>query len=185
MLSDQLKKNLAWYQAHQDDVPEKLHRMKVFDTAGRPQWTPQFMRYIFDGTDSLEKSYDRVPCDHAGQPDPNRCDRCGIAGSDGGILASSGFVRREQVRYRRPMRRALKNLSRGENGQSLVGLIGIWHQEGEAGLRSMAVAMGATWETLEDQLTKALIRLKRYYRVEPEYGGLRRAPDRKLRHTSR
>lgn len=184
-MNPHLKARLAWYSSHQDAVPERLHRMRVFDAAGRPQWTPEFMRYIFEGVDSLERSYDRVPCPHSNQANPDKCTSCGITGSTGEVLASSGFIRREQLRYRRPMRRALAQLAGGENGQVLTTIIAVWQHEGEPGLRELSTEMKIEWRSIEELMLKALIRLERYYRVEPEYGGHVRARSRRIRDNSR
>ena len=181
----ELQKRLGWFMVEQDPVPTRLHYSKVFARNGRPEWTREFQAYLFDSPNAVDHKWTVEPCTHEGQADPKRCDICGIIGEDGQVLVSSNIAKKQQVRYRHPMKRAMIKLRSGEDGKRLAGALLIYLRErGRGGVEAVAVELQLSQEESEDLLTKALARLQRYYKKEPIVAWFKRAREPKIVHNS-
>jgi hypothetical protein len=178
-----LAEKMAWYLRNQDPIPDRLHSTRVFSVDGRPEWTQDFMRYLFDSESSTIKVMNRLPCSHLGQKDPERCERCGVYGPDGQVLTNSGFYQNQEVRYRHPMRRAMVQLASTENGAFYAGALLLAARAGGS-LRPVEDQLGVDDVTAEEMVLRALLRIERMYREEPDLGGFRRARRRNDRHDS-
>ena len=178
-----LAEKMAWYLRNQDPIPDRLHSTRVFSVDGRPEWTHDFMRYLFDSDSSTIKAVNRLPCNHIGQVDPERCQRCGVYGSDGKVMTNSGFYQQQDIRYRHPMRRAMVKLAATEGGAFYAGALLLAARAGGSTL-PVEKQLGVDDVTAEELLLRALLRIERMYRHEPDLGGLRRARQRNDRHDS-
>jgi len=181
-----IAKLLDWYIQNQDPIPLQLHSSKVFATDGRPDWTAAFKEYLFWSPDAVEYRYDMVPCRHENQPDPGKCDICGVRDAQGGVLTSSGKYRKATVRYRHPMRRALAKLAQSERGLLFAEILLLCSQEGaEMGIRGMQRDLGLPAEKAKELLLLALLRVCRYYKPEPQHSFTGLAQNAKRMHTYR
>jgi hypothetical protein len=185
-MNEQIQEMLDWYIEKQDPVPLQLHSSKVFASDGRPDWTAAFKEYLFWAPDAIEYRYDAVPCHHENQSDPGKCELCGIRDAEGNVLTSSGKYRKPTARYKHPMRRALAKLAAGERGMLFTEILLVCSQRGAAmGISVMQRELGISERKAQQLVLLALVRVMRYYKNEPQYGGLALAYSSKMRHNYR
>lgn len=121
-----LDRAVKWFLEHQDAPPIKLHRRGVWHDEtggsglGTPDWTRDFERWLAQAEATITDRFGER-CRHPGQTEDDRlsgviCLTCCAwrEGPAGARIADheTGWVQREQDRFRWPMRAALAALAR-------------------------------------------------------------------------
>lgn len=114
---DRLERQIEWFLAHQDEVPNRMHVRDIWhdegggSALGSPAWSREFTSWLYARPDTvmLDK-YERV-CHHPGLEDPRAfCESCGAYDGEGKPLYNTGVVSSVRQVYRWPMRAAMAKM---------------------------------------------------------------------------
>ena len=112
--ADHLARSLAWFAAHLDDVPLRLHRHGVWtdpdDGAGSALGSPALDRrweHWLEAASGTVTVIETILCYHVGRPKGTICEVCALRDAEGQPIAESGLRHSEREVYRYPMHAAI------------------------------------------------------------------------------